>query len=237
VIVIVIVIVRWRVGIDRGADGPDRLERLAPWGLEGLDLLPEAVAGTQLGRRVGSDGELVAAAAAVLGVICAAGIAEARLAATGADVARHEAVVSLGLDLQVEVYECLLPNVSASAMVAYRAAERRSVLDQEAFGLVDESAHPDGQRSGSIQNVAGSEVEPAPVARADDDRTVELAFGQRALSMRARVIEGVQVSVDVGQGDRRPFDVEDDDVSAGVWRRGHDAEADRIQARAYLAHR
>ena len=52
------------------------------------------------------------------------------------------------------------------------------------------------------EDIAGADVELGAVARADDYRAVELAVGERALLVRAGVVEGDPTAVDPAEANR-----------------------------------
>src|SRR5437016_5890436 len=62
-----------------------------------------------------------------------------------------------------------------------------------------------GLEGGEGERLAGPDVEPRPVTRAPDHRALELAFGQGAPVVGADIVDGVEASVDVEDGDRPPI--------------------------------
>src|SRR5207302_10197380 len=73
----------------------------------------------------------------------------------------------------------------------------------------------DGVAGGRVDHVAGLHVELAPVARAHDRRVLELALRERALPVRARVVEGVEGAADVRHRHRDAVGIERANLTVG----------------------
>src|SRR6185436_5685369 len=82
----------------------------------------------------------------------------------------------------------------------HRRRRRQSLLvdqDLQLAVLFLGLEHAYGVDGWAPDRLAGRDVELAPVARALDDRAVELALRERTLHVGARVVERVQVTLDV----------------------------------------
>ena len=85
---------------------------------------------------------------------------------------------------------------------------RRSEADEEGAVLLARLVDRERVERRRREDVARADVELGAVAGADDDAVVELPLGERALLVRARVVEGDPAAGRSSDADGAPFDVD-----------------------------